>query len=95
MTPLCQGDSMAGSSQFPDGRSVTRGVGRVVNSADIHDFRLQDLRHTFASYQAIENAQERWFASATWDEGPACDHEFFASVEQIPHGCAERSQFRW
>ena len=44
---------------FKDGHSVSRAFRRAVERAGIEDFRLHDLRHTFASYQAMAGVQGR------------------------------------
>jgi integrase len=46
---------------FPirDGHTISRAFRRAVERAGIEDFRLHDLRHTFASHQALEGVQQR------------------------------------
>jgi len=46
---------------FPlkDGHTVTRAFGRACDRAGIEDFHLHDLRHTFASFQALAGVQQR------------------------------------
>lgn len=44
---------------FKDDHAVSRAFHRAVERAGIKDFRLHDLRHTFASYHAMAGAQQR------------------------------------
>jgi integrase len=45
---------------FPFGpNQVSMAFGRIVKRAGIEDFRLHDLRHSFASYQAMAGIQQR------------------------------------
>ncbi len=48
---------------FKDDHSVSRAFRRAVERAGIEDFRLHDLRHTFASYHAMAGVQGRGLQS--------------------------------
>ncbi|MGA7869386.1 MAG: tyrosine-type recombinase/integrase [Candidatus Binatus sp.] len=48
---------------FKDDHSVSRAFRRAVERANIEDFRLHDLRHTFASYHAMAGVQGRGLQS--------------------------------